>query len=75
MKKELIGLVKKNKDVIIVAGAIGTVLGHKIGYFRSAWASASVLTRREEAAKIEIDRLEEIIKKQEEHISDLIKGQ
>ena len=75
MKKELIGLVKKNKDVIIVAGAIGTVLGHKIGYFRSAWASASLMTRKEKEAKIEINRLEEIIKKQEEHISDLIKGQ
>ena len=75
MKKELIGLVKKNKDVIIVAGAIGTVLGQKIGYFRSAWASASLMTRKEKEAKIEINRLEEIIKKQEEHISDLIKGQ
>ena len=75
MKKELIGLVKKNKDVVVVAGAIGAVLGHKIGYFRATWASVSLMTRKEKEAKIEINRLEEIIKKQEEHISDLIKGQ
>ena len=47
MKKELVGLVKKNKDVIVVAGAIGAVLGHKIGYFRATWASVSLMTRKE----------------------------